>query len=556
MRPPKKIHSTWFLFSRMVAQDPLPRLSRGVLVAGLCLLQFLPSLSEAQRTSEAPKRRGQTANSANSNFRTYNEQLAVALAQVRGGDLQNGIGKLYSLSRQPGAEPYRMQIRYILGTSLQQLGLHQVAAFQFVEVIKDGKNPYVRQAIEQLSVAADYLGDDTLLNYATSRVELGQIPAGRQDLVSYRLGEAKMRARQFGEAAQLFSRIGVRSRYYWQAAYRRGLALAESGQPAAAARVFQDIVQERGSGDVTDTIRVSAQMGLARSLYQAKDFERSLQVYRSIPRDHELWHDALFESSWAMLQSGRFRSALSNFQSLHSAYYEDSFNPESLLLRGIVYLYICKYDEMDKTLGLFDRLYGDARRKMGEFLNKNSDPLVYFAELEKHQSQKRQSEKSQSEKRRARLLLPASVLRELSEQSDIRRALGYLQELREERTRLDGLSTLQRGRMGPIARRILVNRMRNARTMVGEMMKAHMVRLRAELADFYEQASFLRYEMTNGRKEILRKRIAGKALPPEVDQDLDRTFYVQNGYEYWPFRGEYWLDEIGNFQYVGRTACE
>ncbi len=80
--------------------------------------------------------------------------------------------------------------------------------------------------------------------------------------------------------------------------------------------------------------------------------------------------------------------------------------------------------------------------------------------------------------------------------------------------------------------------------------------IRTELADLYEQASFIRYEMIAGKKEVVKKRISGSDLPDTVDAKVDREFYVQNGYEYYPFRGEYWLDEIGNYHYLGQQSCE
>ncbi|MNT91393.1 hypothetical protein D3C72_2324820 [compost metagenome] len=63
--------------------------------------------------------------------------------------------------------------------------------------------------------------------------------------------------------------------------------------------------------------------------------------------------------------------------------------------------------------------------------------------------------------------------------------------------------------------------------------------------------------MINGRKEGLKKKIAGKDLGEEqIDDNVDRKFYIQNGYEYYPFQGEYWLDEIGNYHYLGKQSCE
>ncbi len=109
----------------------------------------------------------------------------------------------------------------------------------------------------------------------------------------------------------------------------------------------------------------------------------AIEAYREVPRDTPLWHDTLFESSWAMLRSGRFRSALSNFQSLHSTYYEDFYLPESLLLRAIVYLYICKYDEMEKVLNLFNRIYRPVYKNIEKALENPTDPTVAFNEVVK-----------------------------------------------------------------------------------------------------------------------------------------------------------------------------
>jgi hypothetical protein len=84
----------------------------------------------------------------------------------------------------------------------------------------------------------------------------------------------------------------------------------------------------------------------------------------------------------------------------------------------------------------------------------------------------------------------------------------------------------------------------------------HLLSIKEELVDLIEQEGFARYEMINGRKETLKKKIAGKDLPDQqIDEANQRDFYIQNGYEYWPFRGEYWLDELGNYHYVGTQSC-
>ena len=68
---------------------------------------------------------------------------------------------------------------------------------------------------------------------------------------------------------------------------------------------------------------------------------------------------------------------------------------------------------------------------------------------------------------------------------------------------------------------------------------------------------FIRYEMITGRKDTLKKKIAGKETESQqIDEKNDRQFYIQNGYEYYPFQGEYWLDEVGNYHFLGKQSCE
>ncbi len=65
--------------------------------------------------------------------------------------------RLFQLSYSPRFRDKRMQIKYILGMTLHQMKLNQVAAFQFIGVVKEGENKYIKQSLEKLSLAADSL---------------------------------------------------------------------------------------------------------------------------------------------------------------------------------------------------------------------------------------------------------------------------------------------------------------------------------------------------------------------------------------------------------------
>lgn len=480
--------------------------------------------------------------------------LATALRLARKKNYTAASERLFSLSYSPLFRSHRMKLKYILGLIFQKMGMPQLAAFQYITVIKEGSNRYIKQALERLSLVADDLGDDTLLNYAISRVHVADFPASHRDMLYYRIGEYQMRNNQYVPAARSFARVQPSSALFSSAKYDEGLAYAQAGQLNSALNAFDQLLEARKDKGVTDTARVDALMGRARVLYQAKKWDAAIAAYRDVPRDTSFWHETLFESSWAMLRSGRFRSALSNFHSLHSPYYEQTYQPESLLLRAIVYLYICKYDEMEKVLDLFARTYKPVYHQIDGALKRTRNPAGYFNTIARIlRDYKLDSEKTV----RTNYLLPYMVAQRISREGDFQSSYNYIRKLVVERRRIAAQPAAWRGSsIGRYATHVINTRITKAKEHAGREIKRHLERLHDALVDLFEQEGFIRYEMINGRKEELKKRIAGKELPDQqVDDNNHRSYYVQNGYEYWPFQGEYWLDELGNYHYVGTTSC-
>lgn len=512
----------------------------------LVLVFCSPVLAQTRRRSQAPAARTSPAPSSSGS----KQQLQRALGLAQSGQYQAAANALFSLGRRADLQSERAQIKYILGLMLMEMKLNQVAAFQFVDVIRLNSPKYTKLAVEKLSVVADGLGDDTLLNYALNRLNMGDIPVANRDMIWFRIGEVKHKNRDYAGAERSFAQVQSGSSYYNQAVYNRGLALLEQNKSDDALNIFRNLLELRSRAPVTDTNRVSAQMAVARTLYQKQDWEGAIDAYSQIPRDHVQWHDALFEQSWAMLRAARFRSVLSNVQSLHSTYYEDFYIPESLLLRSIVYLYICKYDEMEKVLQLFEKTYGPVSAKVREFIRANADPMNYYQEAQRGQQSKKGKDTAGSR-------LPVIVINNILEQGDVRRSFNYLKSLEDEKAKIEANYPFKSSPIGQYALKIIGNRKRNTTLAIGEMVKVHLLNMRTELKDLYEQASLIRYEMINGQKETMKKKLAGKDLSEQsVDEDVDRSFYVSNGYEYYPFRGEYWLDEIGNYHYLGKSSCE
>lgn len=516
-------------------------------------LDLVLSDEEIEPVLVAQNTRGQGAPSPSA--RTSGNDLVNALRMAKQRQYKDASMALFSLSHSPRYRDKSMQIKYILGLMLFQMKMNQVAAFQFIRVVKQGQNQYLKQAIEKLSLAADYLGDDTLLNYAIARVKVNEFPRVHRDMLYFRIGEYQLRNKAYDDAVDSFARVQPNSTLYPAAKYHQGLAYASANKAKSATQAFEELIDARASKGVTDSARVAALIGRARVAYQAKDWDRAIAYYREVPRDTRMWHDTLFESSWAMLRSGKFRSALSNFHSLHSSYYEDFYLPESLLLRSIVYLYICKYEEMDKVLNLFNKIYKPVFVNIDKLLESRNRPDFYFTEVVKViRDYKLKGENLD----RSSYTIPFLVVRRVLQEGDFQNSYNYIKKLLEERKRIAAMPADWRSSaIGKYSERVLRTRLVKARERAGRQIRLHLETIKAELMDLFEQEGFIRYEMINGKKELLKKKISEKDLPQtQVDEKSDRDYYIQNGYEYWPFRGEYWLDELGNYHYVGTQACQ
>jgi hypothetical protein len=475
-----------------------------------------------------------------------------ALALSRSGKYAEASQILFRMIYNPRYRSQAPRIRYILGLNLWKMKLYQLAAFQFISVVKDGNGKYVNLALGKLSLVANILGDDSLLNYAISRVKVSQFPANQRDMLYFRIGEYQQRSGQYAAAADSFGRVARGSSLYSKAKYQQGLAYDLSGKTGQGLQSFEQMRLANEGKSPTDPAYVGALMGMARTYYQMKNWDQAIEYYRQVPRDSLFWHDTLFESSWAMLRSGRFRSALSNFQSLHSAYYEGYYLPESLLLRGIVYLYICKFDEIEKVLDLFQKQYKPVYKKVDALLNLRSDPSVYFNMMVQLMIQKKRGQIDPNS------ALPYVVAQKISQEGDYQNSYGYIRMLLQERHIFNSLPAAWKSdSIGSYAKKVLDTRLSKAKSKAGRQIKNHLLAVKKELVELFEQEGFIRFEALNSKKEELKKEIAGKDVATkQVDENRARDFYIQNGYQYWPFDGEYWLDEIGNYHYVGTQSCK
>ena len=471
---------------------------------------------------------------------------------IERGDYLLGSRELYRLSRGSHFKSKRLQIKYTLGIAFLEMKLYHLASLQFVYVIrKDKGGKYKARALEKLSFILERFRDDLLFCPLVKEVKEYDYPSSVRSQLSFYFGKCAFSKESFKKARYYFSKVSSSSSIYDRALYYRALSYAEENRVRQSANMFRKLAGLKEG--ITDTNRVAALMGLARVLYQGEKFEDSIKVYRSIPRDTPYFYDSLLENSWNYLRSGKFRSALSNFQSLHSVFYKDRYQPESLILRAYIYLYICKYYEMEKVLNLFNSAYMPILEEVKKTLRRGRSYNSYVKSALAYIKNKQDGLELSDDG-----ALPKPVMDQILKNEKFYSLIEYLVKLNEEKTLLDSFpAEWKRDRVGRNAYYILNRRIKTTQGSAGKEIRKSLLAVKAELDRLYTSSQYLKYDMLKGKRDYLKKKISQKYLDKmQIDEQITRSYYIQNGYEYWPFDGEAWLDELGNYHYLGRQNCE
>jgi outer membrane protein assembly factor BamD (BamD/ComL family) len=481
-------------------------------------------------------------------------ELSRAEFFLEKNDNAQAAQRLYDIVSNSKYKDEHTKALYSLSKALTKMGYNQSAVYFLTAIARyNAASKYMDASLEALYEIGFQIGDESALKYALSKIDIQKFPSDKKDLLYYRLGEVYLEKNDFKNAVGSYSRITSDSKLFSKSRYNIALAYAESKNPKMAVKYFTQAANARRKNGVVDTQRVGALIGRARAFYQMGRWDDAIKAYKSIPRDSEFWHEALFESTWAYLRSGRFRSAMSNFQSLHSKFYESYFLPESLVLRSIVYLYICKYDEVDKVLKSYDELYGKLQKQIATYLREKRDTKEDLIQMNKMLAE---ISKGQTIAQNYSSI-PGLSLRHISRSASFKKHYKYLKLLYDERALNSNQNDFwKRSALGKQIAKNITQRIAVTEKFVSNLIRKSLIQMNEELLEFSDQKEFIKVEVTTAKTEGALKKMRGTDDPSEaITAKNSRDFYISNGYEYWPFQGEYWLDEIGNYQYVGVSQC-
>lgn len=471
------------------------------------------------------------------NFSTRKARINNISKLISSGNSKRASLQIMSLLKVKEYNTSKPRLYFLLGLSFEKLNLLNSSVWALLESINSSKKNggYAQKSLTRLLLTASSLKDGASIKKALSLMSLTNFSRKDRSKLYYILAKNYFEKNNFKKAILYFSKVSRKSSSYFLARYFLANSLVESNQLNRALREFKRIVNR--SKPYTK-INTAALLGQARVYYQLKKWKKALNLYYSIPRDSEFWVQALQESAWTELRLNKLNMALRHFQTIHSAYYKEYYIPESLILRAVVYLKLCRQDEVKKILKIYNKEYKVALKDISYLLKNKKSIYSFYIKLLRQK-------KLKSWKARLSNSNTAEVL--------FQRIISLI----KERKRLSRFYSSRSRRLSPLFKDIKSN-LAFSKKALKKVGTSSLNKMHSQLINLNKQKDFIQYELLKSKQTAIKKKIVEKKLGIEKDnlEGDKRDFYIQNGYEYWPFQGEHWLDELGNYYYIGGSSCE
>ena len=136
--------------------------------------------------------------------------------------------------------------------------------------------------------------------------------------------------------------------------------LALAGDVRASINALRSMLAD----DVSDAEKNPVRLTLGRVLYGVGDVKGAIAAYSQVTRGSDSWFLALEERAWANFRIDRPDEALASLKTLLLPVFKDRVEAEPYFLASLVYLRVCDYKSVFKTIRTFKERFRDRIKEL------------------------------------------------------------------------------------------------------------------------------------------------------------------------------------------------
>jgi tetratricopeptide (TPR) repeat protein len=453
----------------------------------------------------------------------------------------------YNLVQDSEAGEFHDQCEYYLAKCLFHLKLYHASLTWFAKILDRGaEHKFYRKTFKWLFKISSNTRDEEFILEYMARASLQKFPRRYKNQFSYLLGKYHYLKGNFPDARDLLARVSPRSIYYVKAKYIQGIMFYREERHQEAVNTIKDMVRAFYSPDnpsLDESLVEMAVLTIGRVYYQRHRFTLTEKYFRQISRDSENWLESLFELAWTYFRMGDDDKALGALHTLQAPFFAEEYYPEGHILRAVIYHENCRYLKTKEILEAFVGEYKPLREELKNYLRNHGAPEDYYALFEGTKTIGQGT------------LILDRVLALALQDRELRRIRLAIDELADEKGVIDRSESYWR--TSPLAEALLGDLDRRKKQLIkraGSIIKRRFEESEDQLRDLINQGLRIQLETTLGEKDTIEKEMQG-ATPPEPISEFEWTSDVDDEHMYWPWKNEYWRDELGTYVYAITRRC-
>lgn len=453
--------------------------------------------------------------------------------QFESGNYDRAIAILSDVVRSASDASTKNQGFYYLGLSLYENEMYYSSLTAFRNVISSGEErnrELYEKSIKNAVIIADRLGMLSKVGKSLERLSSGLIPGSVAGHSNYALGVYHMENGNIDSAISHLKSVNPEDTFYSKSLLNLGILQTRKKNYKESVFYFEKVMQLSKGKKEQFEVGDLARLNLARTMYTMGDMERSVELYSQFLASSSHWLTVLLEASWPLMRANDTTVSLGNLHTITSPFYREDLVGEGYILRSTILFQMCKYEEMKRTLAQFFKLYDPIIRKMQTAQGSLGGAESFYKAYKTNDK-----------------VLHRAFVNHVKRDLGIQKSERVLRALQEERSNLakiartDATKGLQVG---------IEEAIRQLEIETGDVLQKIHKRKLAELVDQREQANYLKVEVATGEKDLIEGQ---GGLPAKRVVDVETT--VGANYQFWPFTGEYWDDELGAYIYTTESAC-
>ena len=229
---------------------------------------------------------------------------------------------------------------------------------------------------------------------------------------------------------------------------------------------------------------------------------------------------------------------------MSAPYFEGEFYPEAKILQAIIYYYNCQWDRVNDILTEARTTFEPMSEQMTALADSNLEFDEWYPTLQKSLEPGAAANDPK--------LIPRAVALAIARDPKFVKMETFLKEIAREQSIFEKSRTFAKSDMGTTLVEDFDANREGYLGVMGKFLKAKVRNMAEELGSISTRASLISLETKTAEEQWIEQ---GRNLENVVRKRLPRPYIPDDSFQFWWFRNEYWIDELGYYEFTVKTEC-